>query len=225
MAQDEQLPNSQIAPIGAQSLDSISSTAASLISDVPWLREAVMSVSGNLPIVRKLDRVKEVLTGIGQDLRGFEGNASRDYVKTEDFQEVLEKTLKQVAEERNQDKQRIYKDFLVGVIKSPGQPYDEQIVVLRQLQEVQPDHIRILKAMMRPPKQTNVMAGSRKQTLNSRLSSYPIANIDDLIGELNSLRLTDATGLTTLVTGPSTEDLRFMVTSPGRKFLRYITGE
>jgi len=40
---------------------------------------------------RKIDRVKEVLNGLAKDLKDFRLEASESYVKTEEFQELLER--------------------------------------------------------------------------------------------------------------------------------------
>ena len=195
---------------------------ADSLSDLPWLKEPIMAVLGGMALTRKFARISEVLDGVGHDLHGFNAAASESYVKTEEFSDLLEKTLKQAAGERNEDKRRIYRDFLVGAIRSPGQPYDEMDTVLRQLEVVQPDHLRILKAMVQTPKPIMTGYGSRRQTLQARLSNPPIANLGELITDLNSWRLTEASGLTTTMTASGAERVQFMVTAQGQRLLHYI---
>lgn len=120
-------------------------------SAVPWIGGPVSNVLSGISFGRKISRVKEVLEGIANDLRNFKSEVSETYVKTEEFEELLENTLRNVAEERNEERRRIYKAFIVGTIKSPGQSYDEQVRFLRILEDIQGDHIRILEALSQSP--------------------------------------------------------------------------
>src|SRR5258706_1793709 len=110
----------------------------------PWLGGAIAGVLGGITTDRKINRVNEVIRGLAENLRDLESAASKEFVKTEEFEDLLEQTLRQVAAERNDDKRRMYRDFLVGVIRSPGEPYDEQRRFLRTLEELQSDHLRVL---------------------------------------------------------------------------------
>jgi hypothetical protein len=51
-------------------------------------------VLGGISSHRKLTRVREVLQGFAEDLRSFKSDVSEEYVKTEDFEELLEETLR-----------------------------------------------------------------------------------------------------------------------------------
>src|SRR5437667_8877115 len=72
--------------------------AAALISVVPWLGGPVSQVLSGISIERRMDRVKEVLDGLAQDLRDFHSEASENYVRSDEFQEVSERTLRQAAD-------------------------------------------------------------------------------------------------------------------------------
>ena len=83
---------------------------ASLVSSVvPWIGGPVSNVLGGMSLGRKLGRVSEVLQGLAHNLESLQSEVSADYVKTEDFEDLLEQTLKRVAEERNEEKRNLYK--------------------------------------------------------------------------------------------------------------------
>lgn len=65
-----------------------------------------------MSIERKMERVGEVLEGLAQDLKNFHSEASESYVRSDQFQDLLERTLRQAADERNDEKRRIYRLFL-----------------------------------------------------------------------------------------------------------------
>ena len=196
--------------------------AAAVGSAIPWIGGPVGSVLGGMSLGRKMSRVREVLLGLAAELSDFKSTVSEEYVKTEEFEELLEQTLKRAAEERNEEKRRIYRDFLTDAVESPGEPYDEQIRFLRTLEELQPDHLRLIRALSQAPNQNPGMMGSPNQTLRQRLPDLDEARIGDLLSQLNDLRVTNLTSLKVMMTGHGAEDLRHNITPYGQRFLRYI---
>jgi hypothetical protein len=196
--------------------------AAAVTSLAPWLGGPVSQVLSGMSIGRKMGRVKEMLDGLASDLQSLRSEVSERYVRTDEFQELLERTLRAVADERSEEKRRIYRAFLAGTIRTPEEAYDEQVRFLRTLQEIQADHIRILKAIMQVPEQDLGIAGSQLQTLGKRLPDLPRERIQDLVGQLNSLRVTNLTSLTTMLTAHGAADLRHGLTAYGHRFIAYL---
>jgi hypothetical protein len=125
--------------------------ASFMTSAVPWIGGPVSNVLGGISTGRKFDRVREVLEGVAEDLQNFRSEVSEQYVKTEQFEELLEETLKRTAGERAEEKRRVYRAFLSQSIKHPGEPYDEQLGVLRTLEQLQPAHLQVLVALDSEP--------------------------------------------------------------------------
>jgi hypothetical protein len=196
--------------------------AAFVGSAVPWIGGPVSNVLSGMSLGRKFARVREVLEGLTSDLSDFKSEVSEKYVKTEDFEELLEQTLKRAADERNEEKRQIYRYFLTNAIESPGEPYDEQIRFLRTLEELQPDHLKVLRALSKPPDPDPGMMGSPDQTLRQRLPDLEGKRIEELITQLNDLRVTNMTSLKTMMTGRGAADLRHSITSYGQRFMQYI---
>jgi hypothetical protein len=171
---------------------------------------------------RKLARVREVLEGLVEDLDSFKSAAAEEYVSTDEFEELLEQTLRRVADERAEEKRSIYRAFLTDTIQSPGQPYDEQIRFLRTLEDLQPDHLRVLRALSQAPDPSRVMPGSPDQTLGRRLPELEQDRIEDLVAQLNDLRVTNLESLKVMMTGSGAEELRHAITPYGQRILRYI---
>lgn len=93
-------------------------------SAIPWIGGPVSNVLGRMSAGRKMVRGGEVLESIVGDLTDFKSEVSEEYVKTEDFEELLEQILRGTADERNKEKRKIYKSFLLHAIESPGELYD-----------------------------------------------------------------------------------------------------
>lgn len=197
--------------------------AAFVGSAVPWIGGPVSNVLGGISTGRKLARIREVLGGLVDDLSDFKSEISEKYVKTEDFEELLEQILKRASEERNEEKRDIYRSFLSNAIEEPGETYDEQIRFLRTLEEIQTDHLRIIRALSLEPSRNPGMMGSPNQTLGKRLPEISEDRIAELIAQLNDMRITKLTSLKTMMTGHGAEDLRHSITAYGNRFLQYLT--
>jgi hypothetical protein len=175
---------------------------------------------------RRLGRVREVLEGVAEDLRHFKSEVSENYVKTDEFHELLENTLRRAADERAEEKRRLYRAFLTKAITSGAAAYDEQISVLRVLEQLQVDHVRVLGALLsqpRPEEELGTM-GSQLQTLVRRLPGLTREHIERLVGELNDLRLTNLRSLHTVMTAHGAENLRHALTPLGSRFVEFVLG-
>lgn len=196
--------------------------ASFVASAVPWIGGPVSNVLGGASMGRKLGRVRAVLEGLVEDLAEFKSEASVAYVATEDFEELLEQALRRAADERNEEVRNVYRAFLTDAIESPGEPYDEQIRFLRTLEAIQPDHLRLLKALSQPPDPDPGMMGSPSQTLVRRLPDFGEERIADLVSQLNDLRITNLTSLKVMMTGRGAQELNHSITPYGNRLLRYI---
>ena len=113
---------------------------ASLVgSAVPWIGGPVSNVLSGMSFGRKLGRVREVLEGVAADLAEFKSAVSEEYVRTEEFEDLLEQALRRASEERSEEKRRMYRAFLSDAIEAPGESYDDQLRLLRTFEELQPD--------------------------------------------------------------------------------------
>jgi len=158
-------------------------------------------------------------------LRQFKSEASEAYVKTEEFEELLEHTLKKASEERSEEKRRLYRSFLTDAVKDPSKTYDEELRFLRTIEQVQPDHLLILRALAHPPSKDPGVMGSPGQTLSKRLPQMEKSHISDLVSQLNDLRITNLTSMNTMMTGHGAENLQHSFTPYGQRLLQFLLQE
>jgi hypothetical protein len=196
--------------------------AAFATSALPYVGGPLSNVLSGVATTRRLNRVREVLEKLADDLGQFKSDATEQYVKTEEFEELLERTLRQAADERSDEKRRIYASFLRDDIKVPGQPYDQELRFLKTLEELQPDHLTVLKALATAPSGDPGMMGSPGETLSNRLRGMNEAQITELVSQLNDMRLTDLRTLKVMMTGVGAADLRHSITQYGRRFVSYV---
>jgi hypothetical protein len=193
---------------------------------VPGLGFALGTVLGGWVNERRRQRIVEVLDKVRWDLEEAKAtirDVQREYVRSEDFEELLARTLRQAADERDEQKRTIYGRFLAGTIASPGEPYDEQVRFLQTLERLQPDHIRVLKAIMAAPDpNTNLYMGSPRQVLEKRLPDMSADRIEESVLQLNDLRLTRLENFRTTMTGHGAENTRTAITPFGQRFTRFL---
>ena len=68
------------------------------------------------------------------------------------------------------------------------------------------------------------LSGSVMQTLRERLEALSEPDIEELTGQLNVMRLTNIPETRVMMTAHGAQDLRPMVTSPGKRFYNFISG-
>jgi hypothetical protein len=196
--------------------------AAFATSAIPYVGGPISNVLSGVGTVRRINRVREVVDQLAKDLAGFKSEVTAEYVQTEEFEELLERTLRQASEERSEEKRRIYAAFLADDIKAPGPSYDEKMRFLRTLEELQPDHLAVLKALSLQPDANLGSIGSPSQTLSRRLPQISGAHISELVAQLNAMRVTNLQSLKVMMTGHGAADLRHSITEYGHRFLKYL---
>ena len=204
--------------------DTAISVASSIASAVPWLGGVVSSVLSGYGQTRKLNRVQEVLEDLADRLTSFESEVSRDYVRTEDFAELLEQTLRRVADESDSKFRKLYVDFIHKIIVEPSEDYDAHMEVLTRIEGLRAVDVVVLHAMLKEPSQEelNVSMGSPLQTLGER-TGLDADTIKAAIENTDDLRMTNLTGtLQTMMTACGAVSLQHAVTALGKRVLGYL---
>jgi DNA-binding transcriptional ArsR family regulator len=123
--------------------------AAVLTNVVPYVGGVVAAVLSSYTLGRKIKRVNEVLYRLAHDLQTQKDHVNETYVKSEEFEDILERTLKQLAEERNAEKRDLYAKFLLSMITAPDPQYDDEEAFLRLLGELQFAEVNVLHVLHR----------------------------------------------------------------------------
>lgn len=198
----------------------VSAIAASF---TPVVGGAVSAVLSGMSQTRKLNRVAGMLSELAEDLERFRSDVSDEYVKTEDFEDLLEQTLRRAAEERSDEVRALYRKFLFHAITAPGDDYDEQIQVLKALERTRAPHVAILRALSQPPNAEahRKSMGSPIQTLRER-TDLSDNEIKSAVATLNEIKATNLSTLSVMMTGPGSEALQGSVTGLGKKMIEYV---
>ena len=182
-------------------------------SVIPTLGGPISNIFSSISVNRKIERVKEVIHGLSKDLDGFKSEVSEEYVQTEEFEELFEQTLIKSANERNRQKRQLFRNFLEKSIKNPTVNYDEQVRFLRVIEDMQIDHLRIIRSLIeRPQEDTDGVKGLQLPSLLAILEDMDRDRARDLIIHLNSLCVTEL----------RTEGDLLIFTPFGKRFINFI---
>ncbi len=206
--------------------EAILETIQNISSLVPVLGGPISNIFGGMAADRKFERIREVMVGVAQELSNLNQQVSEEYVRSEDFEDLLDETLRRVARERYEEKRRIYQRFLAREIAEPIE-YDSQILILRALEELQVADLAVLEVMLREPaaeESKGLVAGSIIGTFRRRFPGTDDRVIKAAVDRLDRLRITDNVSqmLMTIMTPQGARDLRPRLTDFGRSLAKYL---
>jgi len=206
--------------------EAVHETLQNIASLVPTLGGPIANFFGGMAAGRKFERIREVLVDLAQDLADFKDQLSEEYVKSEDFEDFLEETLRRVARERHAEKRQIYRHFLSEEVKAPLD-YDSQLQILRALDELQLPDLAVLWAILKEPQKeesNGLVAGSIIGTFRRRLPGTDDRVIEAAVDHLDLLRITDnlARTLKVMMSPHGARDLRVRLTDFGRSLAKYL---
>jgi hypothetical protein len=202
-------------------VDDYLSLLTMLSSTIPVLGGVVGQVFSEWAAARRVQRLREVLTGIADDVKALGAQVHEEYVRSDECQDLLDQTLRRVAAERHEEKRRVFRAFLLSAITAPAD-YDEQLRILRTVDQLQVAHLKVIRAVMQPPDtKTNLYAGSFGHVLQRRIGDMSRERIVDLIEQLNDLKIV-AMHVHTMMTGHGAENTAATVTPYGQHVVRYI---
>jgi hypothetical protein len=195
-------------------------------SVVPVVGSAVSFVLSDWTAQRRYQRVRDVLKGLAKDLQQFKGDVQEEYVRSDEFTDLLDQTLRRVANERHDEKRRLYRGVLLGAITGQGQSYDEHLHMLRVIDSLQVAHMALLKAILQVPDpkyMVDGISGSFIETLKRRLPELSEARIEDLVAQLKDHRILTSGSLKAMITARGAEDMRHTLSPFGRRLVSFLS--
>jgi len=191
-----------------------------LCREAPWLGTIIRAALDRPLSEREKSRVDEMLETLASGLKGFSSELSELYVKTADFQRLLERIISRIADERHEEKRCIYCAFLADAVKSPCEPFKKQLRFLAALRELRLDQMRLMRALAAPPNLNLHRSLSPAQILEKRLPDVPHDRIAGLLTQMNDLGIINLEELKKI--NAANQRLDTCLTPIGRQFLRFM---
>src|SRR5258706_1030343 len=188
MAEDRSGPEDLALP---DPVDDYLSLVTLLSNAIPVFGGAVGWGFGESAAARRAQRLRAVLTGIVADVKALGAKVQEEYVRSEEFKDLLDHTLRRVVGERHEEKRRMSRALLLDAITATSpRDYDEQLRMLRTMDQLQVAHLKIIRAVMQPrDPNTDMYMGSPGHVLERRLRDMPLSRINDLVYQLNDLNV------------------------------------
>ena len=99
---------------------------------------------------RKLNRCMEMLESLQKDLEESRKSINEEYVKNDDFLDIFEQTVNQVANERNKDKRVYFKNILLNSVLKDSVDYDATEKYMNILSRLEKEDLIILNVLYQP---------------------------------------------------------------------------
>jgi len=198
--------------------DGVNLAASSISVANPVAGVAIQTVAilgGWLFQERKYDRIKDALASVADRIQKVE----HEYVKREEFADLLEETFRRMADQPNEERRHIMRGVLESVMERP-RDFTESRLFVRLADELPGTHLKVVAAVRKPKQPVEGLAAANS-VLSTR-SGVPPEKIDAVMTDLTFFRVFDGMQFNRAVYAGQTYE--HLLTEIGREFLRFMAG-
>jgi hypothetical protein len=199
---------------------------AMVSSAAPWIGGPVSEIVGGAATNLKINRVTQFVRDVLDHVEALHTQAAEQFVKSEDFVDLLDKTVQAVADERSETKRALFSSYILNNIAQPEIRYDRRLKCLNILKQVDTRHLDLLVALLQhPTAQERGVSLSAPSTTIERRAPHLRDDLKALIHETNTLGLTTIRDnyLNTNMTGDGAATLQHAVTQLGNEVIAFIS--
>ena len=120
-------------------------------SAAPWIGGPISGIIGGIASDLKIKRVTQFIKDVLAYVDKLHTQEAEEFVKTEDFVDIFDKTAQAVADERHDTKRSFFANYILNNIAAPEVSYDLRLKCLRLLEEINTQHLDLLEALLRKP--------------------------------------------------------------------------
>ena len=137
---------------------------------------------------QKQVRLVRFVEELGERMRAEQDRVDQEFVRTEEFQTMVEDVLDRVQQRRNEDKFQYWADLIAGVARADRPPRADRDRLVETLDRLRLSHLRLLHIVATTTKgRPDLYAGGISDTLTWKMPDTPIGEIrrdwDDLARE------------------------------------------
>jgi hypothetical protein len=206
----------------------IEGTVKALITFIPGIGGAIGSILSDALADRKEQRLNDFLQALKDEISENKTQINSDFISKVDFLDVFEATTTKIANERSEEKRNAYKNILSSGILSQDYTYDDLENQMRILEQLNADHILLLRFFKSPKTfspevdqtQNHTFLNFFKTLLPNWEQEYLKDHLNDL--EINRLIENVSRNLQTMMTSVTTDNFTNTLTSRGTMFVSFI---
>jgi hypothetical protein len=207
----------------------IEGTLKALVSFIPGIGGAIGSILSDTLADRKEQRISELLSELKTEIDAQKESVNESFISKGDFLDIFEATVNKVANERSEQKRIAFRNILLTGILSTQYSYDDVEFQMRILEQLNQDHILLLRLFKTPKNFVTEDKDSYKSNTLLRLFRQILPNWDvdyifDSLNDLQNMRLIESitSNWQTMMTSVTLETLEGKLTSKGMTFVMFI---
>lgn len=189
----------------------------------PILGPIVSSATQGFFTLRRVRRLEEIVRIFEDEFLDLEDEIVREYMRTEEFEDLTIDVLERATRERDEEKRRLFANLLAGLASAPDDAYDVKIRAIRTLESLRPIHIEAIRAVIMPPPTPAQSDFSRVEILGNRIGIADRATLTEIVEGLEDVRVFNRD---VSWAGANSEaarvDLRSALTPFGQEFVRFL---
>lgn len=171
---------------------------------------------------KKQERLVEFVQDLSRELAAEQERIDREYVKTKDFDRMVEDVLDRVQTVRNEEKLGYWAALLAGVATTDRPATSDRDRMIQTLDDLRPDHLRLLHVIAtttEPP--PDLYMGGVNATLSWKMPDLPEDEARRQWGELARTGVV-ADYPSGLMTAQGAGNLTVRLTAYGRAFVKLL---
>lgn len=152
--------------------------ADGLASLLLFVGPAVKGMASGAALARWQNRATEAVYTLEDRISALEGRVSRDFLRSDEFEDLFADTLAEAARLESEDRRELYGSVLVSAaMQGPG----SQVVakrMIRRIEALNPIHFYFLKELAKPSHKGHGSGGT------TQVRAYLTTLFDDIIGDM-----------------------------------------
>ena len=200
-----------------------------LITFIPGIGGLIGSILSDILADRKEQRLNEFLQSLQNEISDNKERLNSDFVSKVDFLDIFEYATNKIANERSEEKRMAFKNILLRGILTAQTTYDDIENQMRILEQLNSDHILLLRFFKSPKTFNSGSSNIRTSTISSffrqLLPNWENDYLFDHFTDLENNRLIEkyVTGnWQTMMTGVTSDNFTGTLTSRGATFVSFI---
>lgn len=203
------------------------------LNAIPVVGGVMSGVANEIIARRQNKRLEEFLLSLSQDIQAVEERLNKDFLKTEDFYDIVEDTFTKVSETRQQVKIDAYKAIFMNSILANSPVIDDILELNDLIYSWQPRHIILLKLLYNPQLVDEQMGnpvgagGGFSTSLSTILCKLlPQWSEDQIVRtwkDLYDQRIHNTPEVKTMITDRGLDQLQNRLTPFGQHVAKYLT--
>jgi hypothetical protein len=219
-------------PIKSTPAESAGEIGAIALNAVPTVGGVLSDIAAKIIAKRQNRRLNVFLVNLAEDLQRLDDRVNKEFVQSDDFQDLAEDVFSKAAECRQQEKLEAFRAIFLNTIKSTHPHYEEAAEIADLINRWQARHVILMQILADPALADREMGGavgsgggittSINQIIRKLLPEWDDDQIDRTWSDLYDAKIHRTPGTKTMMSDMGIHQLDNRLTDFGKNVARYI---